>query len=179
VVELIAKSACDGLLPKTIGGVTLSESAPAAITSVTPFRGQEAAVSEALKAQIGAAWPGPNRMTGRAGARVVFSGRGQAFVLGPRLGPIQGAALSDQTDAWASVELAGTGASEVLARLVPIDLRPGVFKQSHCARTLIFHMPGLVMRPGQDRYGLMVFRSMARTLVHDLETAMEAVAARG
>ncbi|TNF58492.1 MAG: sarcosine oxidase subunit gamma [Rhodobacteraceae bacterium] len=179
MVELIAKSACDGLLPKTIGSLTLSEAAPEAITSVTPFRGQEAAVSEALKAQIGAAWPAPNRMTGRAGARVVFSGRGQAFVLGPRIAPIAGAALSDQTDAWASVELSGTGAADALARLVPIDLRPGVFRQGHCARTLIFHMPGLVMHTGQDRYGLMVFRSMARTLVHDLESAMEAIAARG
>lgn len=179
MVELTAKSACAGLLPKDIGGVTLSESVFDAITSVAPFAGQEGAVSDALKTQVGAAFPAPNRTTGRAGSRVVWSGRGQAMVLGPALAPIKGAALTDQTDAWACVTLDGSGARDVLARLLPIDLRDGTFKRGHAARTQLNHLNVVVMRTGADRYDIMAFRSMAGTLVHDLETAMEGVAARG
>ena len=179
MADLIATSACAGLLPKKIGDLTLTEVVFDAVTSVAPLKGQDSAVSDALQGQIGAALPKPNRSTGKAGARVVFSGHGQAFVLGPRLDPIPGAAMTDQTDAWAAVELDGPTVRAALARLVSIDLRPASFKQGHVARTPIYHMPGLVCRISADRYLLMVFRSMAKTLVHDLETAMEAVAARG
>ncbi len=179
MVDLIAKSPCDGLLPKEIGTVSLSETVFEAITSVAPLGGQDKAVSEALKAQIGAALPGPNRTTGKANSRAVWSGRGQVFVLGPSLAPIKGAAMTDQTDAWACVELDGAAARDVLARLVPIDLRDSVFKRGHAARTQLMHMNIVLMRTGADRYGIMAFRSMAGTLVHDLERAMEAVAARG
>lgn len=179
MAELIATSACAGLLPKTIGEVTLTEVVFDRVTSVAPLKGQEGAVSDALKAQIGAALPKPNRATGRAAARAVFAGQGQTLVLGPSLDPIAGAAMTDQTDAWAAVELDGPSARDVLARLVSVDLRADMFKQGHAARTPIFHMPGVVVRTGADRYLLMTFRSMAGTLVHDLATAMEGVAARG
>ncbi|WP_050930263.1 sarcosine oxidase subunit gamma [Aestuariivita boseongensis] len=177
--DLIAKSACDGLLPLEIGGATLTEIVFDAITSVAPWRGHEQAVSDALKSQMGAAFPAPNRSTGKAKSRAVWSGRGQALVLGPPLEPIAGAAMTDQTDAWACVALEGPAARDVLARLVPIDLRDGSFKRGHAARTQLMHMSIVLMRTGADRYGIMALRSMAGTLVHDLETAMEAVAARG
>jgi len=179
VVELIAKSPCDGLLPKEIGTVTLSEDVFDAITSVAPFQGQAKAVSDALKSQIGAALPGPNRTTGKAQSRAVWSGRGQTLVLGPVIKPIAGAAMTDQTDAWVCVSLSGAQARDVLARLVPIDLRDTSFKRGHAARTQLMHMNIVLMRTGAERFGIMAFRSMAGTLVHDLETAMEAVAARG
>jgi sarcosine oxidase subunit gamma len=179
VVELKARTACDGLLPLEIGQTMLSEVDVGVITSVAPFAGQEAAVSQALQSQVGAAFPAPNRTTGRDDARLVWSGQGQAFVLGPVLAPIAGAAMTDQSDAWASVELQGPAARDVLARLVPVDLRPDAFREGHAARTLLFHMSCVLMRTGADHYGILVFRSMAGTLVHDLKTAMEGVAARG
>ena len=178
MVDLIAKSPCDGLLPKTIGDVTLSETVFDAITSVAPFKGQEAAVSDALKAQIDAALPKPNRTTGKANARAVWSGMGQAMVLGAKLDPIVGAAMSDQSDAWTCVALDGGGARDVLARLTPLDLRPSMFKQGHVARTEVAHMSAILMRTGDNRYGIMVFRSMAKTLVHDISEAMTSVAGR-
>lgn len=179
MADLIAKTPLAGLSPFATGDLTCSEVAFAAITSVSPFKGQEAAVSEAMKAQVGAAFSAPGRTTGRAHARAVWSGRGQALVLGVALEPIKGAAMTDQTDAWACVALDGPGARDVLARLVPLDLRDGVFAQGHATRTLIGHMHAVLMRTGPDRYGIMVFRSMARTLAHELKSAMEAVAARG
>lgn len=179
MVELVAISPCAETLPKEIGAVHLSEVVFDAITSVAPLKGQEGAVSDALKAQMGAAFPAPNRTTGSAKKRAVWSGRGQALVLGPKLEPIAGAAMTDQTDAWACVALEGDGARDVLARLVPIDLRDGTFKRGHAARTQLMHMNIVLMRTGANRFGIMAFRSMADTLVHDLETAMEGVAARG
>ncbi len=178
MTELTAKSPCDGLLPLTIGSVSCSETVFDAITSVAPYAGEAEWVSSALRGQIGAEFPAPNRATGTAHNRAVWSGRDQALVLGPRLAEIPGAAMTDQTDAWACVALDGAGARDVLARLVPVDLRDHAFSQGHAARTLIGHMTCVLMRTGENRYGIMVFRSMARTLAHDLRLAMEAVDAR-
>ena len=116
--------------------------------------------------------------TGKAQARAVWSGRGQAFVLGPVLEPIAGAALTDQTDGWACVALEGPAARDVLMRLVPLDVRAGMFKTGHAARTELGHMHCILMCTGANRFGIMVFRSMAETLVHHLKDAMETVAAR-
>ena len=178
VTGLVAKTPCADLLPITRGSVTLTETDPGAITSVSPLRGREGAVSDALKAQIGAAWPKPGRSTGKQGARAVWSGLDQALVLGPVLAPIAGAAMTDQSDAWACVCLDGTGARDVLARLTPFDLRPAQFKQGHAARTELAHMSVVLIRTGAERYEIMGFRSMAKTLVHDLGEAMTSLAAR-
>ena len=89
------------------------------------------------------------------------------------------AAMVDQSDGWAVLRLEGAGAAEVLARLVPLDLRAPQFRRGHTARTELQHMMASLTRLGPDAFLIMVFRSMARTLVHDLTSAMEAVAARG
>lgn len=179
MAELTSITPCAGILPLTIGSVTLTEEAPEAITSIAPLKGQTDAVSAMLKDTVGAAFPAPNKATGKAGARAVWSGQGQALVLGPSPDPITGAAMTDQSDAWAVMTLEGAAAREVLARLVPLDLRPDAFKTGHAARTLLGHMMAVLFRTGADRYTVMVFRSMAATAVHDFKTAMEAVAARG
>ena len=177
MVRLIPRSAADGLVPVQIGGLTLSEQAPDAITLVAPFKGQDNAVSAALKSGIGAAWPAPGRATGKAGARVIWSGLGQALVLGPPV-TVTGAAITDQTDAWVAFVLEGKGATDVLARLTPLDLRDSQFKRGHAARSLLGHMNCLFLRAGVMRFEMLVFRSMAVTAVHDLTRAMQSVTAQ-
>lgn len=181
MAELIAKSACAGLLPLEIGSVTAVDAELGALTSLMPYQGQGAALAKALKSAHGLAIPGAMRATGKAGARAIWFGKDQILLAGPEpdAGLAACAALSDQSDAWACVELSGAGAEAVLARLVPVDLRAGNFKTGHTARTMIQHMNGAVTRIGADRFLVMVFRSMAATLVHDLKAAMETVAARG
>ncbi len=178
-LKLEANSPLAGLLPLKIGKVVAEEMVPGAITSVSPFAGKDAAVSKALKAQIGAALPEVGQTTGDAHKRVVWAGRHQFMVLGAAVEPIKGAAMTDQTGAWACAALEGETARDVLARLVPIDLREGAFPEGAAARTLVGHMPAVLMRTGPEGYGIMVFRSMARTLAHDLKEAMESVAALG
>lgn len=180
MVKLMPKSPCDGLLPLTIGTLTASAPDPGVLTSLAPFKGRKAALSDALQSAHGMALPKPNRATGKQGARALWFGQGTALLMGPQPDEALAhhAALTDQSDAWAVVRLDGSGARDVLARLTPIDLRARVFKRGHTARTDLQHMMGSITRTGEDAYQIMVFRAFAETLVHDLKTAMETVAAR-
>ena len=180
MVKLVSKSPCDGILPLEIKGILLTETKPWVITSVAPYTGQQAGASAALKALIGAGLPEPNRSTGREGARVVWTGAGQAMVIGAEVDAslAQHAALTDQSDAWVVFRLEGQGVEDVLARLTPLDLNPGVFKPGHAARSLLGHMSAIFLRVSGEAFQIMVFRSMARTAVHELEITMRAVAAR-
>ncbi|GGH20607.1 sarcosine oxidase subunit gamma [Cribrihabitans marinus] len=181
MVELVARTPCAGLLPLRVGAVLLDEVAPGALTSVSPYKGQAEALSKVLQAAHGMGFPAPSRATGDRQARAIWFGHGQAMLVGPAPDPALAdhAALTDQSDAWAAVRLHGPGAEDVLARLVPVDLRAGSFPEGHSMRSLLFHMTASITRIEDGAFLILAFRSMAATLVHDLQTAMEAVAARG
>lgn len=180
MVDLKALSPCAGLLPVTKGTVTLSELDLGAMTSIAPFKGQQKAVSDAMKEAHGVAYPAANRMNSKSGVQALWFGQGQALLTGAQAdASLQGlAALTDQSDAWTVVELKGEHAADVLARLVSIDLRPSEFKRGHSVRCELMHMMASLTKTGADSFQIMVFRSMAKTLVHDLTTAMSNVNAR-
>ncbi len=178
MADLIATSAFQALLPLEIGGITATEESFDAITSVAPLRGQTAAVSAAMEAQIGLALPAIGRMVQSDKASLAWAGHGQFFLFGVDPGPIPGAAQTDQTDAWACLLIDGLGARDVLARLTAIDLRPAAFEIGHAARAQLGHMNALIIRTCENSYRLMVFRSMAETLAHEIGQAMRSVAAR-
>ena len=144
------------------------------MTQIMPFAGQNETVGRAL----GVGLPKPNRFVRKNGVHVQWFGRDTYLVRGdvPDLGGL--AAVTDQGDGWAAVRLQGDGAEDVLARLVPVDVRRSMFKRGHTMRTMIQHMNGSVSRVGPDAFEVMVMRSMAQTLWHDVETAMKAVAKR-
>ena len=178
MANLVEMTPCRGMAPVTIGSVTLSEALPGRITSLSPLQG---AAPEALKQAHGMGFPASNRTTGKAGARAVWSGRGQAMLIGPAPAPeLAGSfAMTDQTDAWAVLRMEGAGWRDVLARLTPLDLREGQFKRGHTARSQLGHMNMSLTRVGAQAVEIMVFRSMAQTAVHELRDAMTSVAARG
>lgn len=178
VVELLPLPPCAGLLPISIGGITVTEVEIGPLQSVAPFAGQEQAVSAALESQIGIGLSAPNRMVRNDTARVQWFGHRTWLVRGAV--SLDGlAAVTDQSDAWACVTITGARATDMLARLVPIDLRARVFPVDQTARTLLGHMPCAITRLATDTVEVMVMRSMAGTLVHELETAMQGIAARG
>ncbi|WP_300031756.1 sarcosine oxidase subunit gamma [uncultured Roseobacter sp.] len=181
MADLTARTPCSGVLPFSVGSVTLEETDPGALTSIAAYNGQQGALSDALDQAHGVKLPAANRTTGRAECRAIWFGRDMALLAGPPPDPrlAQHAALTDQSDAWAVVTLSGDGAADVLARLVPADLRSAVFKRGHTLRTQVMHMNASITRTGADSFMIMVFRSMAHTLVDELKTAMEGVAARG
>ena len=176
--KLIATPACEGLLPLTIGALTVVEADVGPVTSVTPFEG---ASNAAFGRALGLPFPAPNQSTGDGDVRCVWSGRGEALLIGAAPSPALAAhaAVVDQSDAWAFVRLSGRGGADVLARLVPVDMRLSAFPVGATARTLLGHMNASITCTADDTYLIAVFRSMAATLVHDLTTALEAVAARG
>lgn len=181
MIDLTPKSPCHGLLPLNIADVSVSEEQPGAMTLIAPLKGRDKELSRVMQSAHGMAMPGPGRSTGKAGARAIWFSQGQVMLIGPKPDAAlsECATLSDQSDGWAIVRLDGAAAGDVLARLTPLDLRASVFKRGHCARTYCAHMMASLAKIGDKSFQIMVFRSMAQTLVHELKTAMEGVAARG
>nr|WP_255670582.1 sarcosine oxidase subunit gamma [Cognatishimia sp. F0-27] len=166
------------MVPVSHGPWTLTEETPDPIWTLAPYPGQADVLSTALL-RAGLDWPSPGMAVSTDDGRVLWSGRDQAFLLGREPEPDWAAhtALTDVSDAWCVLRLHGVGAEEVLARLVPVDLRMKAFPNNAVARTLCGHMTVLVTRYG-PAFEIYAFRSMAGTLVHELETAMAALAAR-
>ena len=181
MAELIALSPLGNADPLAIGRCTLSEVDPGPMTSIAPFRGKDGEVSKALRKSHKIDWPGPNETTLSGKTRCIWFGREMALLTGASLDDdfAKHAALTDHSDAWVCVALEGSDAEAVLARLVPVDLRIAHFKVDQTARTMLGHMNSSFTRTAEYAFLIMVFRSMASTLVHDLQIAMESVAARG
>lgn len=174
--ELIAKSALDGRA-LTLGAVTLAEVLPGPITSIAVLPGGSKAVAKGLKG-LGLAMPEPLNFAEKKGARIVWTGRDQAFLIGVEAPSLESAAVTDQSDGWAVLAVSGTGAVDVLARLVPMDLRLAVFPVGRAARSQVNHMNAVILRTGDYAFEIMVFRSMARSAWHEVEATMQMLAAR-
>ena len=164
--ELIAKSALSGQTV-THNTTTLAEVTLGQITSVACYPGQLAAVTAAL-----GAFPAPNAHDGG----LCWTGPEQAFVMGRAVPDLTGlAATTDQSGGWTALRLSGPLAVDALMRLVPLDLRammPGA-----AARAPLGHMQMILMRDEQG-FVILIFRSMARTAWHEIETALKMCAAR-
>lgn len=175
--ELIAKPAL-GRAPLTRAGITLAEAEPGRITSIAPYPGQGAAVSAAL-ANLGLSFPGPNEAHGTGAARILWTGRDQAFLIGaePPADLAAHAALTDQSDGWACLTLSGAGADQALMRLVPVDLRASAFPAGRCIRSALNHM-SLILTRTDAEFEIFVFRSMAHTAWHEIAEVLAVLEAR-
>ncbi len=162
MADLIAEPAVSGL-PLSHGRATLAAHDPGRVTAIAPYPGRTVP-----------GFPAPGQVLGP----MVWAGRGMAFLLGEAPPETPDAAITDQSDGWAWVTLSGPDAGTVLARLCPLDLRPAAFPAGTSARTMLQHLSVLMIRDGADRFRIAAYRSMARTLVHEIEAAMQAVAAR-
>ena len=87
MVKLEARTPLDDMEPLKIGTVTLTEAGLGVLTSVAPYRGKDKALSAALKSAHGMAAPGPNRTTGRDGARAIWFGQRLILLAGPTPDP--------------------------------------------------------------------------------------------
>jgi heterotetrameric sarcosine oxidase gamma subunit len=179
VPELIAKSPLAGRAPVTRGTLRLSETSMEAITSIALFPGQSKAIAKVLK-PLGLTFPTPNTVAQSGEARLIWTGRDQAFLTGvpaPAIPP-EVAAVTDQSDGWAGLAVEGPAAHEALMRWVPIDLRPAQFPVGMAIRAPLYHMQAIILRLVANRIDLMVFRSMARTAWHEIDLAMTTIEAR-
>ena len=164
--ELIAKSALSGQIA-THAGTTLAEVNVGQITSIACFPGQMAAVSAVL-----GQFPAPNSHADG----LCWTGPEQAFLIGRAAPDLTGlAACTDQSGGWTALRLSGPLAVDVLARLVPLDLRQ--MTAGHAARAPLGHMQ-MVLLAEADAVLILIFRSMARTAWAEIEEAMKILAAR-
>lgn len=180
VADLVAQSPCNGLLPISRGSCQLKEVDLGSLYLIAPFRDAWPRVSEQLDQTYGLTLPEPGQAQQRNEQRIVWFGREAVLLIGADHPPAsQNAAITDQTDAWASVILSGREAEDVLARLVPVDLRAKVLPIGGTVRTLLRHISVSITRESDDAFLILAFRSMAHSLVEEVTQAMEAVAARG
>lgn len=176
--NLIAKSALAGHTALTLGATTLSEVPPGQITSVAPLKGQEKPLAKALKA-LGLGFPTPNTFLQKADTRIVWTSRDQAFLINAAPDTLTPhAALTDQSDGWATLTLQGPLAEATLMRLYPLDLRRLHFAKGTACRAPLNHLSSILLRIGPDSFQIMAFRSMAQTAWHEIEAALRGVAAR-
>ena len=177
MVELKAQTPFGDLLPLKIGGMTVAACDMGQLTVLGAF--DRAGLSEALEATHGLALPDPLRSTAKGDARCLWFGRDEVLLVGVAPGEAltKHAALVDVSDGWAVAELQGPGAEDVLARFAPVNLRAAAFKPGQTLRSQLRDMPASITRT-ETGFLLMVYRSMAATLVRELRRAMEAVASR-
>lgn len=176
--ELIAKTALAGVKPLVLAETTLAEVDLGPIASVALYPAQEKAAAKVLK-PLGLAFPAPNTFAEKGDARIVWTGRDQAFLIGvpaPDFGAA--AAVTDQSGGWAALSLTGPAAVDALARHVPIDLRLSALPVGSAARTPLYHMSMVLLRTAPDAFLILCFRSMAKTGWHEIETALRSLAAR-
>lgn len=179
MVKLIAKSPCADLLPLHVGDLVLEE-VEARLTVLARYDGAATESDAALRAAHGVGFPAVGQSNEVGPVRVLWFGPDQAMLIGPAPAASlwQDHAVTDQSDGWCQVRLKGDAGDQVLARLVPVDMRLSVFGVGAVARTELFHMPALITRVSDIELEIMVFRSMAGTLVHDLKGAMKSVTAQ-
>ncbi|MEM6941524.1 MAG: sarcosine oxidase subunit gamma family protein [Pseudomonadota bacterium] len=178
--DLVAKTPMASWDPVTIGAASVAEISPGPMASLSAF-GHASALAAALEDAHGLAWPAPGQSRVAGDVRCIWFGLRDVLLMGtfPDAALSRHGAVVDQSDAWAVVSLSGSSAVDVLARLVPIDLRDSAFGVDATARTQLGHMQCSITKLRTDCFMIMVFRSMAGTLYHDLTDAMAGVAARG
>jgi methylglutamate dehydrogenase subunit D len=184
MLELAAKSAFD-TLPQG-RGLTVTAEHGLGIAMVQALAGQRAELSARLSAATGLHLPEGPRVGHAEGltalgigpARWLVLSEGEANGLAPRLAAAMGGAgvVNDQSDGYAVLRLTGPACLAVLARGVNIDLHPTAFPVGSVAATGIAHLGVILWRApdadGAPVFMLAVFRSMAGSLVHWLETAI-------
>jgi sarcosine oxidase subunit gamma len=179
MVSLAARSALAGIaLPGGYGragatGVLIEEHTDLAFASVTAKREKHFALINAVNTAFGIVLPdGPRRITR---AHVTFAGIGPdqwiasadgadaagfAARVRARIGPF--AAVSDQSDARLVLRVSGPRVRDVLAKGVPIDLHPKVFKPGDVACTVVSYINTQIdMLDDAPSYQLGAPRSMA------------------
>lgn len=179
VVELYETSPVGAGLPLEIGTVSVRE-VQTPLHLLAPYRGQAVQAAAAFNTQMGLEWPGPNELKRKGGVYALWFDHAHIAVMGttPSTRLARHAAVTDVGDGWTVLELNGAEVRDVLARLTPLDLRVKQFKTGMSQRSSLMHMQAVISCHGKSRFRVMVFRSMTQTLLHDLTTAMESVAAR-
>lgn len=176
-------------LDETVAGLRIQEVAGRSLVSVAARPGAEEALRRAVLERFGVELPPPGRLS--AGPRLAFAwmGQGQWFAdartravpdLAGELSAALGgnASLTEQSDAWVRLRLAGTDLRAVLEKLCMLDLHDSRFPPGAVARTVVEHLGAVILRPeGGDGFELWSARCSARSFREALHAAARAAPA--
>ena len=149
-----------------------------AMVSLSAFKGQSAALGQAL----GVALPATARRIRHHGADYFWAGPGSWLVVSENpalfdeLSAVAApfAAMTDQSDGHCILRVSGPQARAILAKLVPIDLHQTAFAPDAVALTLAAHIGVKLWQEDEGAFALACFRSFAGALHHALlEAAAE------
>ena len=122
----------------------------------------------------------PNTVAAADGVRILWLGPDEWLVVAPEASPENGGpdawqalatglanhhhSVTELSDNYAVVDLAGTKAAWVLAKGWPNDLHSSVFMPGHCAQGMLAHAQVILEKTGDERYRLYVRPSFAAYL---------------
>lgn len=154
-------------------GLVIVERTGLSFANVIAKRGKRPALATAVDTAYGIALPDCPKRASRDG--VTFAGTGPdqwlasaenvegfATKLRGRIGLF--AAVTDQSDSRTVLHLSGPRVRDVLAKGVPVDLHPDVFKAGDVASTLVAYVGVQLDRLDEATYQLAAPRSMAGTI---------------
>ena len=162
-------------------GVLVSDRDGLGLATVLVRKGQGDALRARLQGHFGMELPdGPRRA---AAGDVAFAGTARgawlatcenganSFAASLREALRDVASVSDQSDGYAVLRLTGQKVHEALAKLLPIDLHPRVFRPGDVATTIAAHMGVTFWRlddgaDGAPVFEIVAFRSLAKSLWH-------------
>ncbi len=166
--DILAETPADATRPV---GVKAIAREGLGLASVVAPRGGEAALAKLVATRYGLMLPTAPRAVRGAAETFVWAGPGQwLFVAEPRqdLAELSAlAAVSDQSDARASLRLTGPKVRDMLAKGCMIDLHPRAFPPGAAAVTSIAHIGVCLWRAdeqpdeGHAVFDILVARSMA------------------
>lgn len=146
----------------------------------------ELKTGDAVAAALGPAFPDTNCATNAKGRSLLWMSPDELLLICPAketealivaardaLSRLPGGhhLVVDVSDARVAFEIEGAGARDVLARLTPADLRPGVFDAPQLRRTRLSQVAAAIWQSAPDRFEILCFRSVAGYVARLLEGA--------
>lgn len=187
-LSLIPKTAFGATAARreTIGQIVLAEVTDRALVSIALRSGEEAGLKGALKSAFGLDLPKPLAVSTQGPFRIFSSGQAQWMLEAPYAShedlarivsaPLRDfASVTEQTDGWVQLEVAGPDLLRLFERLCAVDMR--AHSQPVATRCLMDHMGVfLVHEASKGAATILAPRSMAASLWHAVSAASHAAA---
>jgi methylglutamate dehydrogenase subunit D len=173
-------------LPPVTDGIVITESRDFGLASVIVRKGKTKALAERLSETFRIDLPARSRCTAVGDLTLTATAPGEwlamhakganafAASLAETVGDL--AAVSDQTDAYVLLRLSGSGARDVLGKLVPVDLHPRIYEVYDFAATVAAHIGVMLWRLRNYNNGTPVFQiAVSRSLTSSFCQALASV----
>ncbi|MEM7545927.1 MAG: sarcosine oxidase subunit gamma family protein [Pseudomonadota bacterium] len=169
-------------------GVTFDEAAPRTLLSLAARKGQADALRSAVAKAFDLDLPDAGQMVMAKGITALWSGPDQWFLSAEGDAHLAKtakvvadmASVTDQSDGYTALTLAGPRAPDVLMRMSSLDFNEEAFPAGSVARTSMQQISAMIARTGDGPdYLINTPRSTARDFAHDIKVAITAVLARG